>query len=87
MAGYLNPPEGGLSSYFAAKLLRSPRRISSDVVVASSLSGMFGGQRAARAIVPVFQAMPLLPELVLVQNGFNYRHGAPDGAFACSIPP
>ena len=49
---------------------------------------MFGGQRAARAIVPVFQAMPLLPqELVWVKDGLNYRHGAPGGAFAGFSPP
>jgi hypothetical protein len=50
-------------------------------------SGMIGGQWAARAIVPVFQAMPLLTELVPVKDSLNYRHGAPAGAFACFIPP
>ena len=50
-------------------------------------SGMFGGQGAANAIVPVFQAMRLLTELMPVQDGFNYRPGAPDGAFACFIRP
>jgi hypothetical protein len=50
-------------------------------------SGMFGGQCAASAVVPMFQAVPLLLELVSVQNGFNYRRGAPDGAFAGLIPP
>jgi hypothetical protein len=34
-------------------------------------------------IFRVFQAMPLLTELVSVKDGFNYRHGAPDGALAC----
>ena len=33
---------------------------------------MFGGQGAANAIVPVFQAMRLLTELVPVQDGFSY---------------
>ena len=50
-------------------------------------SGMFGGQRAASAIVPMFQAMLLLPELVSVKDGLNYRHDAPDGAFAGFSPP
>src|ERR1035437_9534032 len=31
--------------------------------------------------------MPLLPELVPVKDGLNYKHGAPAGAFACFIPP
>jgi hypothetical protein len=38
-------------------------------------------------MVPVYQAMPLLPELVWVKDGFHYRHGAPAGAFAGFIPP
>ena len=47
---------------------------------------MFGGQRAASAMVRVCRAMPLLPELVPMKGGFDYRHGAPAEAFASFIP-
>jgi len=38
-------------------------------------------------IFRVFRSMPLLMELVSVKDGFYYRHGAPNGAFAWFIPP
>jgi hypothetical protein len=50
-------------------------------------SGIFGVQWAANAVAPVVQTVPLLTELVSVEDGFHYKHGAPDGAFACFTPP
>ena len=42
--------------------------------------GMFVVQCLAKTVHVVFISMPLLTELVSSKAGFNYRHGAPNGA-------
>jgi hypothetical protein len=48
--------------------------------------GMFGIQRLAAAVFRVFISMPRLTELVSTEDGFCYKHAAPDGASVGFIP-
>jgi hypothetical protein len=44
---------------------------------------MFEVQCVAKTVFVTFLSMPLLTELVSSEDGFCYRHGAPNGA----LPP
>jgi hypothetical protein len=48
---------------------------------------MFRAKCAATAVFVAFISMPLLTELVLSEDGFGYRHGAPNGAVPRSQRP
>ena len=43
-------------------------------------------QHVAKPLGKALIPMPLLTELVLAGDGFNYRHAAPDGALFASLP-
>jgi hypothetical protein len=44
---------------------------------------MYAVQCVATAVLVVFRSMPLLTELDSSEDGFGYKHGAPNGA----VPP
>jgi hypothetical protein len=48
---------------------------------------MFVVECAARTVSGASVAMPLLTELVSSENGFCYKHGAPNGAVPKRAPP
>jgi hypothetical protein len=51
---------------------------------------MFEVQCVAKTVFVAFLSMPLLTELVSSEDGFCYRHGAPNGASSpsqhCILP-
>jgi hypothetical protein len=48
---------------------------------------MFVVQCVAVTVFVAFTSMPLLTELVSSEDGFCYRHGAPNGAVRKPAPP
>jgi hypothetical protein len=48
---------------------------------------MFVVQCVAMTVFVAFISMPLLTELVSSEDGFCYRHGAPNGAVRKPAPP
>ena len=50
-------------------------------------SGMFGIERIATTVFEMPIPMPLLTELVSAEDGFCYRHAAPNGAVPASLHP